>query len=173
LGNIITIRLYEDKDYADLVKILRAGLKVQETYAASVSPPENNGFFQSEWEEHISRLKEHPEEWSVYEKSGEIVGLLWVQFLPDELGGYGTVRDIIVASEYRNLGIGTQLLDYAEDLARKRNVDSFLISGLITNPAIDLYRRQGFTDFPDKFRNDNNPNHVVLWKPFSENLKNA
>jgi ribosomal protein S18 acetylase RimI-like enzyme len=167
------IRLYEDEDQDDLLNVLEEGLKVQETYAAEINPPENDGFFQEEWEEHLSGLKENPEEWSVYEKNGRIVGLLWLRFLPDELGPYATVREIIVTSEFRNLGIGTQLLDHAEDLARKRSVDSFLISGLISNPAIGLYRRQGFTDFPDKFKNDKNPNHVVLWKPYSERLRNA
>ena len=91
------IRLYEDEDHDDLLNVLEEGLKVQEAYAAAINPPENDGFFQEEWEEHISGLKENPEEWSVYEKNGRIVGLLWLRFLPDELGPYATVREIIVS----------------------------------------------------------------------------
>jgi hypothetical protein len=39
-----------------------------------------------------------------------------------------------------------------------------LISAFISNPALRLYRRLGFTDFPAQFRMDLNPNHIVLWK---------
>ena len=45
-----------------------------------------------------------------------------------------------------------------------------LISGFRNNRALELYRRQGYTDFPDRFREDKNPNNSVLWKPLAEKL---
>lgn len=161
------IRSYSSEDREEVLLILREGLSIQEKYASIISPPENVGFFAEEWEEHTKGLNQFPEEWWVYQNEERITGILWTRFQMDKIGPYGSIREIIVAGDYRNLGIGTRLVKHAVGLAIDRGADFFLISSLVSNPAVRLYRRLGFSDFPDRFKEDKNPNHVVLWKPLT------
>lgn len=164
------IRPYEHKDRKVVLEIYRSALKDQERYAGLVSPPEDDGFFEREWREHENSLRRQPKNWWVAHDGKNIVGILWMQYLTDSLGPYASVREIDVHPHYRNRGIGTLLLSHAEQLSRAADVVMLLISGFITNPAIRLYRRVGFTNFPDRYKNDKNPNHVILWKPFRKDL---
>ncbi|MCK4304513.1 MAG: GNAT family N-acetyltransferase [Candidatus Eisenbacteria sp.] len=164
------ISRYEVRDRTAVLEVLRLGLRDQECYAALIAPPENDGFFEREWREHEVGLAQEPENWWVVHDESRITGILWMRYPTDILGPYATVREIDVHPEYRNKGIGTLLLKYAEELSRSTDAVMLLISALITNPAVRLYRRLGFPDFPDHYKNDKNPNHVVLWKPFRNDL---
>jgi ribosomal protein S18 acetylase RimI-like enzyme len=170
------ISQYQVRDRDTVLQVLRLGLKDQERYAALLDPPEDNGFFEREWREHEDGLTQEPDNWWVARDrsrptpTGGIAGILWMRYPTDRLGPYATVREIDVHPEYRNKGIGTRLLNHAEQLSRSTDAVMLLISALITNPAVRLYQRLGFTDFPDHYKNDKNPNHVVLWKPFRKDL---
>lgn len=166
----LKIGRYHPGDKKAVLEILRLGLQDQERYAGGVVPPENAGFFEREWAEYEEGLAQEPKNWWVIRDGARVAGILWMRYPMDRLGPYATVREIAVHPEYRNKGLGTRLLNYAEKLSRSANVVMLLISGFVTNPAIRLYRRFGFQDFPERYKENKNPSYAVLWKPFRENL---
>lgn len=154
-------------DAEKIRELLEHGLKEQERYAAQCDPPESEGFFEAELREHLAGLDSEWDEWIVAEgPDGDVIGCLWLRSALDRLGAYATVRQVIVDPAHRRRGVGGALVRRAEDLARSSGVLMMLISSLRPNPAVQLYRALGFTDFPEGFREDENPEHVVLWKPF-------
>jgi GNAT superfamily N-acetyltransferase len=122
-------------------------------------------FFDREWHELTKNLQDEPENWWVAVDNGKVVGIMWLSYEIGSLGPYASVGEIDVHPAFRNSGIGTKLLAKAEELVRSSDAVMLLIGGFISNPAIRLYRQVGFVDFPDVYREDKNPNHVVLWKP--------
>jgi ribosomal protein S18 acetylase RimI-like enzyme len=164
------IQRYRAQDRDAVLGVFRLGLKDQERYARLVVPPENEGFFQQEWREHEEGLAQEPENWWVTHDGSTVTGILWMRYPIGSSGPYASVREIDVHPEHRNSGIGALLLKHAEQLARSTDAVMLLISALSTNPAVCLYHRLGFTDFPDRYENDKNPNHVVLWKPLRQDL---
>lgn len=54
------------------------------------------------------------------------------------------VDELFVRMEKRGQGIGTQLLDLAEDASRRAGAKVLHLEVDYGNPAIDLYRRRGF-----------------------------
>ncbi|MBD2344269.1 GNAT family N-acetyltransferase [Anabaena subtropica] len=81
------------------------------------------------------------------------VGAAWLRLLTSEHQGYGYVDDrtpelaIAVLPEYRNQGIGTQLLKHL--LATARTVyPSISLSTRSSNPALRLYQRLGWEKIP-------------------------
>jgi ribosomal protein S18 acetylase RimI-like enzyme len=57
------------------------------------------------------------------------------------------ISDLMVAEPYRNVGIGSAMIRYLEDVLRKRNYPRVEIGAALSNPrAIALYRRLGFVD---------------------------
>lgn len=147
--------------------LVTLGLREQEVFAASCVPSESDDFFDRELDEHLEGLKMCLDQWTVaLAETSEVVGTLWLQFHGDRLGPYGTVRQVVVAPRHRGRGIGTELLSCAESAVRDSDAVMFLISALRPNPAHRLYRSLGFSDLPSAFRQDRNPEHVVLWKWF-------
>lgn len=57
------IRAYQTGDQEAVLPLLREGLRIQETYASAIDPPQDIGFFAEEWEEHTAGLNQFPEEW--------------------------------------------------------------------------------------------------------------
>lgn len=161
------IRAYEMRDRARVEELLVEGLRSQEALAAQVDPPEDAGFFPKELEEHVSALAAGGQGWWVWVAEDDSPrGCMWMRHDVDPLGPYLSVRQLIVDGAYRGRGIGTQMLRHADGLAESTAVVMLLISGFVNNRAIGLYRRLGFSDLPGEHREDPNPNHVVLWKPF-------
>ena len=166
-GSPLIRRLHPD-DRAAVTRLLRLGVKEQAELAAQLDPPEDDEFFQTEMAELRAGLTSDPGGWWVaLAPSAAVLGCVWLRLDEDRLGPYATVREIVVDSDARCRGVGTELLRVAEAAARDTDAVMLLISGLANNRAIELYRRVGFTDFPSEYREDPNPNHVVLWKPFS------
>lgn len=160
-----TLRRYRPDDRAAVERLLRIGLEEQAEYAAECDPREDGGFIESELAEHLAGLESEPGCWWVAtDDGGEVCACMWLRALIDRLGPYRTVRQIIVAPDDRGRGLGTRLIDLAESVARESEAVMILISALRPNPAVALYRRRGFVDFPEEYREDTNTNHVVLWK---------
>ena len=79
------------------------------------------------------------------------IGATWYRFWTDTQHSYGYVDSSIpelgigVAPTYRGQGIGTALLDALLYSAQSQGVYSISLSVEQDNPAVDLYRRSGFT----------------------------
>jgi len=165
----IRVAPVRDEHIPRVLKLLDIGLREEAVFAAQCDPPEDDGFLEAEIVEHRDALHARRDEWVVaLDSSDSVVGVLWMRFNVDPIGPYGSVRQIIVDPARRRRGIGTLLLRYAEDQIRAADSAFFLISAFRTNPAWKLYRSLGFSNFPDEFKEDKNPEHVVLWKPLRE-----
>lgn len=84
-------------------------------------------------------------------ESQAVVGIAWLRLFQRNNQGYGYVDDetpelaIAVLPNYRNQGIGTELLTQLCDQARDRYA-AISLSVSTPNPALRLYRRLGFED---------------------------
>jgi GNAT superfamily N-acetyltransferase len=58
------------------------------------------------------------------------------------------VDELFVEPSHRGKGIGTQLLDLAERTSREHHAKVLHLEVNHGNPAIELYRRRGFTEHP-------------------------
>jgi GNAT superfamily N-acetyltransferase len=56
------------------------------------------------------------------------------------------IDELFVEATHRGKGIGTQLLDLAETASREHHAKVLHLEVNHGNPAIELYRRRGFTD---------------------------
>ena len=56
------------------------------------------------------------------------------------------IDELYVDREYRGKGIGTQLLDLAEDISREHSASTLHLEVSRGNRAVELYRRRGFVD---------------------------
>jgi diamine N-acetyltransferase len=64
-----------------------------------------------------------------------------------EYSGKGAwIDELFVEAAHRGKGIGTQLLDLAESASREHRAKVLHLEVNHGNPAIELYRRRGFTD---------------------------
>lgn len=81
--------------------------------------------------------------------SNQPVGAAWLRLLTGENQGYGYLDDqtpelaIAILPEYRNQGIGTQLLNHLLPAA-KVSYSSISLSIRDSNPALHLYKRFGW-----------------------------
>ncbi len=162
----VEIRRYEPADEPAVLDILDEGLRAQTRYAAQISPPEDAGFFEREWAACVAALHDEPGDWWVAADGGEIAGVLWLEQTADLFVPYHTVQQIAVREARRGEGIGRAMLAFAERHARDAGSMVLMIGGLASNPAMALYRRLGFEDVPEGYREEDNPNHVLLWKRF-------
>jgi ribosomal protein S18 acetylase RimI-like enzyme len=88
----------------------------------------------------------------VAELDGKIVGVVWVRVMDD----YGHIDDqtpslaISLYKDYRNRGIGTQLLQQMLDLLREKGYRQVSISVQKANYALRMYQKAGFEVIADK-----------------------
>lgn len=84
--------------------------------------------------------------WVLAEMQGELVGSLSLARNRDsEKTKHLRNLAMGVAREYRGMGVGTALMDYAISWARQRNVKKIILSVFSTNrKAIALYEKFGF-----------------------------
>ena len=80
----------------------------------------------------------------------QLVGAIWCRKLKRSDPGYGYIDDstpelgIAVKPNYRNQGIGTQLLKKLISTSHKNSVKALCLSVDKRNPAVHLYQRVGF-----------------------------
>ncbi len=88
----------------------------------------------------------------VVAEDGPPVGAAWLRLLPRDEAGYGFVDDDIpeltigVRAGHRGRGVGTALLRELLALAQHEGLQRVSLSVERDNPALDLYRRLGFTE---------------------------
>lgn len=88
--------------------------------------------------------------WKVLLEEFGFIGALWrsiiQKFSADRLKDTELyIGSIAVAEHYRGKGIGTQLLNAVNDLAKNNGFDSIILDVVDTNPrAFDLYKRHGY-----------------------------
>lgn len=59
------------------------------------------------------------------------------------------INTLQLIKQYRRQGIGTKLLQFIEDIARKKAKDKIQLRVIDGNPALSLYRRHGFRVIED------------------------
>jgi ribosomal protein S18 acetylase RimI-like enzyme len=83
----------------------------------------------------------------IWEEAGKPAGFLWLSF--NEIEGYGLtvaeLNDIEVAPERQRVGIGTIMLQHAEDLARERGAKLLRSETGVENvPSQGVHEKAGF-----------------------------
>ena len=80
----------------------------------------------------------------------KIAGAVWVRTFQGEFRGYGYINGqtpelaIALFEEYRNKGVGTQLMNRMIELLQAKGFPQVSLSITKGNPAIRLYERLGF-----------------------------
>jgi ribosomal protein S18 acetylase RimI-like enzyme len=85
----------------------------------------------------------------VAEAGGEVVGILSYTLRPNLYHAATScmIEEFVVSTGRRRAGIGSRLLDTIVALARDKGCVEVSISAMTSNTgALDLYKRQGFTD---------------------------
>ncbi len=95
-----------------------------------------------------------------WEEDGLVVGFVWVVFR--EVGGYDVtiaeINDIAVSVSHRRQGIGTEILEHIEALARERAADLLRSDTGIENVASDrLHTKAGFKPIRTEYEKVLNP----------------
>jgi len=81
---------------------------------------------------------------------GRIIGAVWVRILAGKIRGYGNIDDqtpefaISVSKEYRNLGIGTLLMQKMIEYLKKQGYAQTSLSVQKRNYAVKMYQKLGF-----------------------------
>lgn len=81
---------------------------------------------------------------------GEIIGTIWVRIISGDIKGYGYVDDhtpefaISLFDEYRNQGVGSQLMTAMIDYLRKNGYKQASLNVKKENYAVRLYHKVGF-----------------------------
>ncbi len=92
----------------------------------------------------------------VAEVAGKLIGAVWARVLAGTVQGYGYVDEhtpelaVSIQREYRNRGIGSALLAAMLDLLRSQGWRQVSLSVQKDNPAVNLYKRIGFSTIEDK-----------------------
>jgi GNAT superfamily N-acetyltransferase len=91
----------------------------------------------------------------IYELNNKVVGLLGFRIREniEENSRYGEVLAIAVDSDYQNQGIGTQLIDFAEQLSKDFNCKgTWLVSGFgREEKAHTFYKSHGYVSTGYRF----------------------
>ena len=101
----------------------------------------------------------------VAELNEEIIGAVWVRILSGEIKGFGNIDDktpefaISLFKEYRNLGIGTELMQKMIDYLQKNGYKQASLSVQKENYAVKLYKKLGF-----EIIDENNEDYIMLYR---------
>ena len=101
----------------------------------------------------------------VAESNGEIIGAVWVRILSEEVKGFGNIDDktpefaISLFKEYRNLGIGTELMQKMIDYLQKNGYKQASLSVQKENYAVKLYKKLGF-----EIIDENDEDYIMLYR---------
>jgi ribosomal protein S18 acetylase RimI-like enzyme len=86
----------------------------------------------------------------VVDSDEEIVGAVWVRIISGEIKGYGYIDEetpefaISLFKEYRNQGIGSQLMSAMIEYLRENGYKQTTLNVKKENYAVKLYKKMGF-----------------------------
>ena len=114
-------------------------------------------------ESFLSMIHNENARYYVAEQDGLVVGGCGVLMAADE----GNITNVVVDKNYRNQGIGTQMLQYLIEEGEKDGLSSFTLEVRVSNAqAIHVYEKLGFfsegirPDFYEKPKED----AMIMWK---------
>ena len=93
----------------------------------------------------------------IVEKSGKIVGRVFLYLINNDLHDkpYGLLEDLFVTEEYRQQGIGGELIKKVIKEAKERNCYKLITQSRYSREKIhQLYQSFGFVDYGKNFRLD-------------------
>ena len=85
----------------------------------------------------------------LWEVDGEPAGLVCVRFTDTGLRDFtrADVYDLAVAPEFRRMGIGSRMMEFAEEAARANGANALYVgTGWENAPARSLYEKRGFRE---------------------------
>ena len=93
----------------------------------------------------LAIISKDPEMVKVAESGGEAIGYVWLGTSPFLRGGSGRIRHIFIEKSHRGKGLGSQLMQAAEELFRARGIRNVsLVCTKSNEAAISLYREMGY-----------------------------
>lgn len=101
----------------------------------------------------------------VADLDGKIVGAVWVRILADKIKGFGNIDNqtpefaISLFKEYRNFGLGTQLMNKMIVYLKEKGYQKTSLSVQKENYAVKLYKNLGF-----KIIDKNKDDYIMLMK---------
>jgi ribosomal protein S18 acetylase RimI-like enzyme len=146
---MITIRKIRD----DEIPILDDFLYEAIFLPAGVAAPPRTIIEQEDLQVYVRDFSRQPDDHClVAECDGRVVGAVWVRVMDD----YGHVDDrtpslaISLYKDYRNQGIGTQLLRRMLELLREKDYRQVSLSVQKANYALRMYQKAGFELIADR-----------------------
>jgi ribosomal protein S18 acetylase RimI-like enzyme len=101
----------------------------------------------------------------VADSNGKIVGAVWIRILAGDIKGFGNIDDetpefaISLYKEYRNQGIGTQLMTAMIQQLRESGYKQTSLNVKKDNYAVKLYKNMGF-----EIIGEDNEDYLMLLK---------
>lgn len=80
----------------------------------------------------------------LYMKDEEVLGAIFGNYEQYYNGMHYYLREMFVANESQGLGIGSQILDYMEDMHRKNKVTTTYLFTSQGNRTSDFYQKNGY-----------------------------
>ena len=112
-----------------------------------VEPPSKSIIYNDDLQVYVKNFGQDPDDHClVAECDGKIVGAVWTRVMED----YGHIDSqipslaISLYKEYRNQGIGTELLKRMLDLLRNKGYEKVSLSVQKANYALKMYQNNGF-----------------------------
>jgi len=96
----------------------------------------------------LSSIKDKKRDTHVAKVNGRLIGFLDLCFIPDFVHGgkIALIQNLVVAEEYRGLGIGDKLVGRAVKRAEERKaLELHAWTEFENKPAIGLYKKHGLT----------------------------
>lgn len=142
------IREIEEKEYSVLDTFLYEAIFIPE----SVSPPSKDIIKSPDLQVYIQNFgKERADIGMIVEINNKIIGAAWARIMDD----HGHINDdipslaISILKEYRNQGIGTQLLKELLHLLKLRSFSKVSLAVQKENYAVKMYKKLGFKIFDE------------------------
>lgn len=99
----------------------------------------------------------------VAEVDGEVVGFGGIWLIIDE----GHITNIAVDEKYRQMGIGSKIMEGLIQLCSDRNIIAMTLEVRKSNEAAKaLYKKYGFKEYGIRknYYQDNNEDAIIMWK---------
>lgn len=117
----------------------------------AIENPESKTTKSTSWRQYQKAMKES---YFLYaaKTSAEIVALVGIRILNDpfDTKPYAIINNLVVEEDYRGMGIGTDVLEQAEKIAKKNKASSVIVHVLKSNKkAKKLYQSLDLTPIAD------------------------